>query len=156
MNKVLEVDLENQRAVVEPGVFNLDLQNELSQYGYYYAPDPASQKVSTMGGNLGENSGGPHCLKYGVTTNHVLGAEVVLPNGEVIWTGGKACDNPGYDLIGVLVGSEGTFGIATKLIKAHENLKQSRPSWPYTIHWRMRGTRYPRLLAQASFQRPWR
>jgi len=78
--------------------------------------DPASQKVSTMGGNLGENSGGPHCLKYGVTTNHVLGAEVVLPSGEIIWTGSKACDEPGYDLIGVLVGSEGTLGIATKMI----------------------------------------
>jgi glycolate oxidase subunit GlcD len=116
MAGILEIDIENQRAVVEPGLFNLDLQNELARYGYYYAPDPASQKVSTMGGNLGENSGGPHCLKYGVTTNHVLGAEVVLPNGDVIWTGGKAHDNPGYDLVGVLVGSEGTFGIATKLI----------------------------------------
>jgi glycolate oxidase subunit GlcD len=116
MAGILEIDIENQRAVVEPGLFNLDLQNELARYGYYYAPDPASQKVSTMGGNLGENSGGPHCLKYGVTTNHVLGAEVVLPNGDIIWTGGKAQDNPGYDLLGVLVGSEGTFGIATKLI----------------------------------------
>ena len=116
MNRILEIDLENQRAVVEPGVFNLDLQNELGRYGYYYAPDPASQKVSTMGGNLGENSGGPHCLKYGVTTNHILGAEVVLPNGEVVWTGGKANDNPGYDLVGVLVGSEGTFGIATRMV----------------------------------------
>jgi glycolate oxidase len=116
MNRILEIDLPNQRAVVEPGVFNLDLQNALSPLGYYYAPDPASQKVSTMGGNFGENSGGPHCLKYGVTTNHVLGAEVVLPNGEVIWTGSKALDPPGYDLVGLLVGSEGTLGIATKII----------------------------------------
>ena len=116
MNRILEIDLQNQRAVVEPGLFNLDLQNALSPLGYLYAPDPASQKVSTMGGNLGENSGGPHCLKYGVTTNHVLGAEVVLPSGEIIWTGSKACDEPGYDLIGVLVGSEGTLGIATKMI----------------------------------------
>jgi len=116
MNRILEVDLENQRVVVEPGLFNLDLQNELARHGYYYAPDPASQKVSTLGGNLGENSGGPHCLKYGVTTNHILGAEVVLPDGTVIWTGGKASDNPGYDLVGILVGSEGTFGIVTRLV----------------------------------------
>ncbi len=116
MNRILEIDLENQRAVVEPGVFNLDLQNALSPYGYLYAPDPASQKVSTMGGNFAENSGGPHCLKYGVSTNHMLGAEVVLPNGEVLWTGGKAYDHPGYDLLGLLVGSEGTLAIATKLV----------------------------------------
>jgi len=116
MNRILEIDLPNQRAIVEPGVFNLDLQNALSPMGYLYAPDPASQKVSTMGGNLGENSGGPHCLKYGVTTNHLLGAEVVLPNGDILWTGGKALDSPGYDLIGLLVGSEGTLGVATKMI----------------------------------------
>lgn len=116
MNRILEIDRENQRAVVEPGVFTLVFKNELAQYGYVYQPDPASEKVSTFGGNFGENSGGPHCLKYGVTTNHILGAEVVLDDGEVIWVGGKALDNPGYDLTGILVGSEGTLGIATKLI----------------------------------------
>jgi glycolate oxidase len=116
MNKILEIDIENQRAVVEPGVFTLVLKNELARFGYVYQPDPASEKVSTFGGNFGENSGGPHCLKYGVTTNHILGAEVVLCNGEVIQVGGKALDNPGYDLTGILVGSEGTLGIATKLI----------------------------------------
>jgi len=116
MNRVLEIDLKNQRAVVETGVLNLDLQNALSPYGYYYAPDPASQKVSTLGGNLAENAGGPHCLKYGVTTNHVLGAEIVLSDGEIMWIGGKAADAPGYDLLGVLAGSEGTLGIATKII----------------------------------------
>jgi glycolate oxidase len=116
MNKILEIDLENQRAVVEAGVINLDLQNALAPHGYYFAPDPASQKVATMGGNLAENAGGPHCLKYGVTTNHLLGAEIVLPNGEVFWTGGKASDHLGYDLLGVLVGSEGTLGIVTQLI----------------------------------------
>ncbi|MEW6355810.1 MAG: FAD-linked oxidase C-terminal domain-containing protein [Planctomycetota bacterium] len=116
INRILEIDYENQRAVVEPGVVNLHLVNEVARNGYLYAPDPASQKVSTMGGNIGENSGGPHCLKYGVTTNHVLGLEVVLPDGEVIQVGGKALDSPGYDLTGVLVGSEGTFGIATKII----------------------------------------
>ena len=116
MNRILEIDLANQMAVVEAGVLNLDLQNALSPYGYFYAPDPASQKVSTLGGNVAENAGGPHCLKYGVTTNHVLGAEVVLPDGQVLWVGGKAADPPGYDLIGILVGSEGTLGIVTKII----------------------------------------
>ena len=116
MNKILEIDIENQRALVEAGVINLDLQNALSPYGYYFAPDPASQKVSTMGGNLAENAGGPHCLKYGVTANHVLGAEIVLPDGEVLWTGGKAYDPLGYDLLGVLVGSEGTLAIVTKMV----------------------------------------
>jgi len=116
MNKILEIDIENQRAVVEPGVFTLVLKNQLARHGYVYQPDPASEKVSTFGGNFGENSGGPHCLKYGVTTNHILGAEIVLYDGEIIQVGGKALDNPGYDLTGILVGSEGTLGIATKLI----------------------------------------
>ncbi|OGP67326.1 MAG: glycolate oxidase subunit GlcD [Deltaproteobacteria bacterium RBG_13_47_9] len=116
MNRILEIDIENQRAVVEPGVFTLALKTALARYGYVYQPDPASEKVSTFGGNFGENSGGPHCLKYGVTTNHVLGAEVVLHDGEIIHVGGKALDHPGYDLTGVLVGSEGTLGMATKLI----------------------------------------
>ncbi len=116
MNRVLEIDIPNQRAVVEPGLFNLDLQKALARYGYLYAPDPASQKVSTLGGNVGENSGGPHCLKYGVTTNHVLGLEVVLPNGEIVALGGKALDPPGYDLVGLFVGSEGTLGIVTKVV----------------------------------------
>ena len=116
MNKILEIDIENQRAAVEPGIFTLLLKNQLARFGYVYQPDPASEKVSTLGGNFGENSGGPHCLKYGVTTNHILGAEVVLYDGEIIQVGGKAFDNPGYDLTGILVGSEGTLGIATKLI----------------------------------------
>ncbi len=116
MNRILEIDIENQRAVVETGVFTLVLKNQLARYGFIYQPDPASEKVSTFGGNFGENSGGPHCLKYGVTTNHILGAEIVLYNGEVIQVGGKALDPPGYDLTGILVGSEGTLGIATKLI----------------------------------------
>jgi len=101
---------------VEPGVITLDLQTMLLKQGFLYAPDPASQKVSTLGGNVGENSGGPHCLKYGVTTNHVLGAEVVLYDGTVTWIGGKNPDNPGYDLMGLIVGSEGTLAIATKII----------------------------------------
>jgi len=116
MNRILEIDIPNRTVTVEPGVITLELQNRLLAEGFVYVPDPASQKVSTLGGNLGENSGGPHCLKYGVTTNHVLGAEVVLYDGTVIWTGGKSQDNPGYDLTGVLVGSEGTLGLVTKMI----------------------------------------
>ncbi len=116
MNRILEIDIENERVLVEPGIYNLTVQNALAEKGYYYAPDPASQKASSMGGNLGENAGGPHCLKYGVTSNHVLGAEVVLPNGEKTWIGGKTLDAPGPDLMGLLVGSEGTLGIVTKIM----------------------------------------
>jgi glycolate oxidase len=115
MDRLLDIDIENQRAVVEPGYLNFDLSNALAPFGYYFAPDPASQKASTLGGNVGENAGGPHCLKYGVMTNHVLGLEVVLPDGSIIQTGGKSLDGPGYDLTGLLVGSEGTFGIVTKM-----------------------------------------
>ena len=110
MNQILEMDIENQRVVVQPGVVTLDLKNVLAKYGYLYQPDPASEKVTTIGGNFGENAGGPHCLKYGVTSNHVLGAEVVLSDGEVVQVGGKALDNPGFDLLGVLGASEGTLG----------------------------------------------
>jgi glycolate oxidase len=116
MNQILEMDIENQRVVVQPGVVTLDLKNVLAKHGYLYQPDPASEKVTTIGGNFGENAGGPHCLKYGVTSNHVLGAEVVLSDGQVIQMGGKALDNPGYDLMGVLGASEGTLAIVTKAI----------------------------------------
>jgi len=116
MNGILEIDIPNRTVIVQPGVITLDLQTLLLTKGFVYAPDPASQKTSTLGGNFGENAGGPHCLKYGVTTNHVLGAEVVLNDGTVIWTGGKSQDNPGYDLTGLLVGSEGTLAIVTKIL----------------------------------------
>ncbi len=116
MNRIQEIDVENERAVVEPGVVNLELQKALEGYGYLYAPDPSSQKVSTLGGNVGENAGGPHCLKYGITTDHVLGLEAVLPDGEVVNTGGLVEDTPGYDLTGLLVGSEGTLGVVTSAI----------------------------------------
>ncbi|MCK5642965.1 MAG: FAD-binding protein, partial [Gammaproteobacteria bacterium] len=110
MDCILQLDYENQRAVVQPGVINIDLQDALAPSGYFYAPDPASQNVCTLGGNVGENAGGPHCLKYGVTANHVLGVEMVLPDGRRIRTGGKSLDQPGYDLMGIVVGSEGTLG----------------------------------------------
>ena len=116
MNRVLEVDYDNQLAVVEPGLVNLHLSWKVGPKGYYYAPDPSSQQACTIGGNIANNSGGPHTLKYGVTTNHVLGLEVVMPDGEIVWLGGKTRSAPGYDLTGVFVGSEGTFGIATKVV----------------------------------------
>ncbi|MEE9249353.1 MAG: FAD-binding protein, partial [Dehalococcoidia bacterium] len=116
LKRVLEVDPDNMIAVVEPGLVNIDLTNAVSKYGLFYAPDPSSQKACTIGGNVAENAGGPHCLSYGVTTNHVLGLEVVLSDGERIWVGGKVRDVPGYDLTGVIVGSEGTFAIVTKVI----------------------------------------
>src|SRR5499427_2137043 len=115
MNRVLEVDYENQIAIVEPGLVNLHLSWAVNPRGFYYAPDPSSQQACTIGGNIANNSGGPHTLKYGVTTNHVLGLEVVLPDGEITWLGGKTRDPQGYDLVGLFVGSEGTFGIATKI-----------------------------------------
>ena len=115
LNKVLDIQPDGRYAVVQPGVTNLELQNALVPLGFFYAPDPASQKVATMGGNLAENSGGPRCVKYGVTTNHILGMEFVLPNGEIVHLGGAALDPPGYDLRGLAIGSEGTFGIATEI-----------------------------------------
>ena len=116
MHRILEVDYANQLAVVEPGLVNLHLSQALVPAGFYYAPDPSSQLACTIGGNVANNSGGPHTLKYGVTTNHVLGLEIVLPDGEVVWLGGKVRDPQGYDLVGLFVGSEGTFGIATKVV----------------------------------------
>ncbi len=116
MNRIVEIRPEARCAVVETGVTNLELQEALAPLGFTYAPDPASQKVATLGGNIGENSGGPHCLKYGVTSNHVLGMTMVLPGGRIIDTGGRALDPPGYDLRGVLVGSEGTLAIATEIV----------------------------------------
>jgi glycolate oxidase len=116
MKRLISVDLENRRAVVEPGFVNLKLTNSISDKGYYYAPDPSSQSCCTIGGNVAENAGGAHCLKYGVTTNHILGLEVVLPNGEIIEIGKDGIpDPPGYDLLGLLTGSEGTLGIVTKI-----------------------------------------
>lgn len=114
MRKLLEVDFENRRAVVQPGLVNLKLNDAVAHRGYYYAPDPSSQRTCTIGGNVAENAGGAHCLKYGVTTNHVLGLELVLPDGEVVDIGGVP-DVPGYDLVGILTGSEGTMGIVTKM-----------------------------------------
>lgn len=127
MNRVLDVDAENRIAVVESGLVNLKLTNEVAPISLVYAPDPSSQMACTIGGNVAENSGGPHCLKYGVTMNHVLGVEAVLPDGELVRMGGCGADAVGYDLLGAFVGSEGTFGIVTKvwlrLLKAPDTIR---------------------------------
>jgi len=115
MNRILQVDLDNQRAVVQPGVINNWVTQAVSGAGLYYAPDPSSQTVCSIGGNVAENSGGVHCLKYGVTTNHVLGLKVVTPDGSIFDLGGAVPEQPGYDLTGLFVGSEGTLGIATEV-----------------------------------------
>ncbi len=115
MNRILEIDLENERAVVQPGVVNLDITLAVQGKKYFFAPDPSSQRACTIGGNVAENAGGPHTLAYGVTTNHVLGLECVLPDGTVMETGGNSPDMPGYDLTGLLTGSEGTMALVTRI-----------------------------------------
>lgn len=115
MNRILDIDVANERAVVEPGVVNLELTNTVAPLGYFFAPDPSSQKACTIGGNVAENAGGPHTLAYGVTTNHVLGLEAVLSDGRIVHTGGHWPDAPGYDLTGLLTGSEGTMALVTKV-----------------------------------------
>jgi len=115
MNRILDIDYANRRAVVQPGVINIKLSQAVAARAYHYAPDPSSQNACTIGGNVAENAGGPHCLKYGSTTNHILGLEVVLPNGEIVRLGGGGADTIGYDLVGTFVGSEGTFGITTEV-----------------------------------------
>ena len=115
MTRILDVDIENQRITVQPGVINSHVSELVAPQGYFYAPDPSSQSVCTIGGNVAENAGGAHCLKYGFTTTHVLGLEVVLPSGDVVQLGASTLDAPGYDLAGVFVGSEGTLGVATSV-----------------------------------------
>ncbi|MBK0870468.1 FAD-binding protein [Saccharopolyspora sp. HNM0986] len=115
MRRILEIDVANERAVVEPGVINLDVTTAAAPQGYYFAPDPSSQQVCSVGGNVAENSGGAHCLKYGFTTHHILSLEVVTPDGDVVELGGAAREAPGYDLLGTFIGSEGTLGVVTKI-----------------------------------------
>ena len=136
MRDIIEVDAPNQRAVVQPGVINLHLTHATQPQGYYYAPDPSSQQVCSIGGNIAENSGGAHCLKYGFTTNHVTGVELVTPTGDIVTIGGKAPDPPGYDLLGVFVGSEGTLGIATRatvrIVRSPESVRTLLAAFPDT------------------------
>lgn len=133
MKKLLSVDFENRQAVVQPGYINLKLSNSIADRGYYYAPDPSSQSNCTIGGNVAENAGGAHCLKYGVTTNHILGLEVVLPNGEVIEIAEDGVpDVPGYDLLGLITGSEGTMGIVTKItVRVLKNPEDKKTALAY-------------------------
>ncbi|MGE5061764.1 MAG: FAD-binding oxidoreductase [Betaproteobacteria bacterium] len=127
LNRILKIDFDNRIALVEPGVINLDVTKAISKDGFFYAPDPSSQAACSIGGNVANNSGGPHTLAYGVTTNHVLGMEVVLDDGRIVWLGGEVPDTPGYDLCGIFVGSEGTMGIVTKvavkLMRARESVR---------------------------------
>jgi glycolate oxidase len=136
MNRILEVDFPNARVVVEPGVINLDVTGQVARANYFYAPDPSSQSVCSIGGNVAENSGGAHCLKYGFTTTHVLALEAVLPDGTLVHMGKKTLDAPGYDLAGVFVGSEGTLGIATKItlriVKRPECIQTLLAAFPST------------------------
>lgn len=115
MNRILNIDLPNQQITVQPGVINAHVTAAVATDGYFYAPDPSSQTVCSIGGNIAENAGGAHCLKYGFTVTHVLAMTVVLPNGDVVELGGKTLDAPGYDLAGVFIGSEGTLGVATEM-----------------------------------------
>ena len=115
MNRILELDLDSQRVVVEPGVTNLDVTRAVSEHGFYYAPDPSSQQVCSIGGNVAENSGGAHCLKHGFTVHHVTGLTLVLPDGEIAELGGKSLEQDGPDLLGLVLGSEGTLGIVTRV-----------------------------------------
>jgi glycolate oxidase len=125
MNRILSIDVANLRATVQPGVVNLDLSEALAPHGFYFAPDPSSQKACTIGGNVAENSGGPHTLALGVTVNHVTGLEVVLPSGRIVQLGGEAATPAGYDLTGFFVGSEGTLAIATSITVKITRLPES-------------------------------
>ena len=115
LTKIIDVDPINHVAIVEPGLVNIQLSEAVAKHGLYYVPDPSSQRACTIGGNVAENAGGPHCLAYGVTTNHVLGIEVVLADGSTIWLGGAEREHLGYDLRAAFIGSEGTLGIATRI-----------------------------------------
>ena len=116
LNRVLDVDIPNRRVTVEPGVTNLEITRQVAPYGYYYAPDPSSQQVCSIGGNVAENSGGAHCLKYGFTVHHVLALDAVMPDGELVRLESAICDAPGPDLVGFIVGSEGTLAVVTRVV----------------------------------------
>lgn len=138
MRAITAVRPDDQRAVVEPGVINLDVTRAATPYGYYYAPDPSSQQICSIGGNIAENSGGAHCLKYGFTTNHVLAADFVSADGDLVRLGGAAPDSPGYDLLGAVIGSEGTLGIVTsatvRLVRLPEEVRTLLVGFDSTDH----------------------
>ncbi len=129
-NSILEIDYPNRVAVVQPGVTNLGITKAVEHEGFYYAPDPSSQIACSIGGNVAENAGGVHCLKYGLTANNVLGIEMVLITGEVIRLGGKHLDSEGYDLLGLMTGSEGLLGVVTEItVRILQNRKRRVQSW---------------------------
>jgi glycolate oxidase len=127
LNRILNIDVPNQRVTVEPGVTNLEITRQVAPFGYYYAPDPSSQQVCSIGGNVAENSGGAHCLKYGFTVHHVLAVDAVLPDGETVTLGGPLADTPGPDLLGLVIGSEGTLAVVTsvtvRILRKPESVK---------------------------------
>ncbi|MBM4438775.1 MAG: FAD-binding protein, partial [Candidatus Rokubacteria bacterium] len=133
MNAILDVDLANRCATVQPGLINLWLTNAVRERGWFFAPDPSSQMVSSIGGNVSTNAGGPHCLKYGITTNHVLGLDIVTGAGDLVHLGSAVSDRPGYDLVGAAVGAEGTFGLVTsvtvRLLHAPDAVKTALASF---------------------------
>ena len=150
MRRILEIDLDGGRVVVEPGVANLDVTRAVAPHGFFYAPDPSSQQVCTIGGNVAENSGGAHCLKHGFTVNHVCGLSVVLPDGELVELGGKGLDEPGPDLLGVFVGSEGTLGIAVR----HHAADRAPARADHDLHGVVRLDRRGRAAPSPTSSRP--
>ena len=156
LNRVLDVDIANRRVTVEPGVTNLEITQAVAPFGYYYAPDPSSQQVCSIGGNVAENSGGAHCLKYGFTVHHVLALEVVLPDGELVHIGSPMVDTPGPDLIGLFVGSEGTLGDRDEDRRADPAPARERADAAGRVrqHRCRRAKRCRRSSARASSRRP--
>ena len=157
-NRIREIDFDNRVAVVEPGVTNLAISQAVEHAGFYYAPDPSSQIACTIGGNVAENSGGVHCLKYGVTTNNVLGCEMVLMTGEIVRLGGKHLDSGGYDLLGVITGSEGLLGVVTEVTVRILKKPETRARRARRLC-RVRGraaNASPASSAPASFRAAWR
>ena len=157
-NRILEIDYDNRCVVAQPGVTNLAITQAVQHKGFYYAPDPSSQIACTIGGNVAENSGGVHCLKYGLTTNNVLGIEMVLITGEIIRLGGKHLDSEGYDLLGVMTGSEGLLGVVTEVDGAHpaEAGDGARRARRLSLQARMPANASPTSFRPASSRAAWR
>ena len=156
-NRVKEIDFENRFAIVQPGVTNLAITKAVEHRGFYYAPDPSSQIACSIGGNVAENSGGVHCLKYGLTTNNVLGAEMVLMTGEIVRLGGRHLDQAGYDLLALVTGSEGMLGVVTevtvRILRAPESARALLVAFNPA---KRRGPASPRSSQRASFRAAWK
>ena len=155
-NRILDIDFENRTVIAQPGVTNLGITARGRGRGFYYAPDPSSQIVCRIGGNVAENSGGVHCLKYGLTTNNILGLEVVLPNGDVVRLGGKQLDADVYDLLGLMTGSEGLLGVVTEVtVRILPKPERARACWRASRTSRP-ASASPRSSAPASSRAAWR